>query len=111
MIRNSDGSMRYLKYEWQDINWQDVFDILNISLQRLYDNSINYWSSEQVKDIRDLLQILCDDPRKIREFDNGGTDKFQIRDVEKAKSLQSDAEKLLTFFNEYVALGVRIYVS
>jgi hypothetical protein len=91
----------YLKYAWRDIDWKEVFNVLNIRLHILYDHPISYWSTEHIKDIRDMIKEFIESDTYDRECPNE-----QI-----LAKLKTDANKLLEFFNYYVENKAIIYVN
>jgi hypothetical protein len=84
----------YLKNAWRDIRWKLVFTLLNINLDLLYGCPIlNYWSTECVENIYNLLVKLYENPSDIL---------FDEVDVENALYLKDDILKLKDLFKIYV---------
>jgi hypothetical protein len=89
--------MYYLKYAWKDIDWEPILSVLNINLAAICDNAINYWTPEQIKDMRDRILQLYTDENKLIDRTN-------------TTHIMSNTEALLEFFNFYVEHNVYIYV-
>ncbi len=86
----------YLNYAWRDLDWEFILgDILNIHLYKLYDNTINYWSVDQVVCMRNMLQKLNDFPEEFHIYEDMQNTKNKIE-------LKKDISTLLDFFNFYV---------
>ncbi len=79
---------QFLKYAWRDIQWPAILETLDINITEVdYDSPTNYWSPEDVKEMRDRIQAFCEK---------------QMND------LHEDATVLLEFFNYYVANNASI---
>ncbi len=86
---------QFLKYAWRSIQWPTILEILDINITEVdYDSPTNYWTPEDVKEMRDRIQAFCDKTWWISEEDHHT--KKQMND------LHYDATKLLEFFNYYV---------
>lgn len=122
-----DQSMYYCKYAWRDIDWQLIFEILGINLGVLCDNYISYWSPEQIKDIRNGIQCLKENPKVYLFNDYSESNNYSKEDkeyllnnsseiqekikkykTEQIEFLLQDVNKLLEFFNYYVENNVYI---
>lgn len=91
----------YLRYAWKDINWEFILcDVLNINLSVLYDNAINYWSLEQVIEMRNLIKNLYESPEQVLNNNYDVYDNNQL--LSKVKEYKDDIYKLLEFFEYYV---------
>jgi len=56
----------FLKYEWRDIEWRKIFSLININLDLLYDNGIDFWTTTQLEVILNLLKSLLNDYTGIK---------------------------------------------
>lgn len=81
---------KYLKYVWRDIDWRTVFEMINIDLNLLYDNAINFWTTEQLEVILKLL--------------------VELQETYTEDKLKDDINKLIILFTGYVENNCRIEV-
>ncbi len=81
---------KYLKYAWKDINWRTIFERLGLDLNVLYDNVIDYWSTEQLKTMLNLFIDLSQTDLEL--------------------GLKLDIEKLIEFFTFYVKNDCKIWI-
>jgi alpha-N-acetylglucosamine transferase len=81
---------RYLKYVWRDIEWRTVFEMININLNLLYDNSINFWTTEQLEVILKLL--------------------IKLQETYTEDKLKDDINKLIILFTGYVENNCKIEI-
>jgi hypothetical protein len=89
---------QFLKYAWRDIQWPAILETLDINITEVdYDSPINYWSPEDVKEMRDRIQAFCDETLWVSE-----------EDQKHMNYLHNDATVLLEFFNYYVANNASI---
>lgn len=86
VIISDHGIYNFLKYDWRDIEWQKIFEIINVNLDVIYDNVIDFWCTEQIEVIYNLLVSL------------------------KHEELQKDIDKLRDLFKEYVDKKYKIFV-
>jgi hypothetical protein len=102
---------KYLKYALVEINWKSILDLLHINLSVLYDSAINYWTTEQVKDMYLMIKAIDEDPYNLyigwkkEELEN-----HMIKDIEKAIKLKYDISKLKDYFEMLVKNEAYIYV-
>jgi hypothetical protein len=90
---------RYLTYAWRNIEWEKIFELLNIKLHILYDNAIDYWSVEQVEEMYKMLKLLYETPQNILYgYDEDDT----RRKLNVAKKLNNDTWILTELFSDYV---------
>ncbi len=100
---SKDDPNQFLKYAWCDIHWPVIFDILHFTIYSVdYDFPINYWSPEDVENMRDDIRAFCDKTWWISENDN---ETRELMDI-----LHEDAIKLLKFFDYYVENKASIHV-
>jgi len=72
----------FLKYEWIDIEWKEIFRLININLDLLYGNGIDFWTTTQLDVILNLLKSFLDDYNEI--------------------VLKEDIKKMIVLFQTYV---------
>lgn len=99
---------KYCKYAWRNIEWQDIFSLINFQINCLYGNSTNYWETSHLNDILKKLKMLKNkDPYFINDYD----DETQTEENDKIVDvLMSDIEQLIKLFEEYVEMNCRIIV-
>jgi hypothetical protein len=78
-----------LKWRWQDINYDAVFDLICFRIRCLYDNLVNTWTTNQ-------LEIVCDELHKLRD---GQSDYCTPEEIE---PLKHDIDSLITEFDLFV---------
>jgi hypothetical protein len=86
VIITEDNVYKFLKYDWRDIRWREIFNLINVNLDVIYDNAINFWSTEQIELVYNLL--------------------FNLRH----KDLQNDIDLLRDLFKGYVDKKSKIIV-
>jgi len=86
VIISDDGIYNFLKYDWRDIEWEKIFEIINVNLDLIYDNGINFWCTEQIQIVYNLLVSL------------------------RHKELQKDIDNLRDLFKGYVDKKYKIFV-
>ncbi len=92
---------QFLKYAWRDIQWPAILETLDINITEVdYDSPTNYWSPEDVKEMRDRIRAFCDKTLWVSEQDHNAR--------EQMNDLHEDATVLLEFFNYYVANNASI---
>lgn len=72
----------FLKYEWRDIEWVEIFRLININLDLLYGNGIDFWTTTQLEVVLNLLKSLLNDYTGI--------------------VLKEDIKKMIVLFQTYV---------
>ncbi len=99
---------KYCKYSWRNIEWQDIFSLINFQINCLYGNSTNYWETSHLNDIlKNLKRLKNKDPYFINDYD----DEAQTEENDKIVDvLMSDIEHLIKLFEEYVEMNCRIIV-
>ncbi len=95
---------QFMKSAIADIEWRKIFSLLCLNLDTLYDNVINYWCPEQIKDMYDMIQLLADDPYKGL-YD--GCERHQLEPrmvarINEAIALKDDIVKLAEYFKHLV---------
>ncbi len=86
---------QFLKYAWRNIQWPAIFEILDFTItQTDVDSTINYWTAEDVKEMRDSIYAFCHKSWWI-------PDDYDLR--KSIDDLHDNALKLLEFFDYYVA--------
>ncbi len=94
-----DDPNKWLKYALKDIEWGEIFDLLNINLAALYDSAINYWSPEQVKDMYEMIKRLDEDPYSLYYgWTKEQLEPHMIKDIDKAMVLKEDIRRLKDYF-------------
>ncbi len=94
---------QYLKWAWRDIQWELIFNILDIDMSSYiyYDYpEYNYRSPAEVEAMRDAIKEFVE--KDITYYDDATN---RLRD-----ELHDDAVKLLEFFNYYVANEAHIEI-
>ena len=95
---------KYLNYALKDIEWNTIMELLHIDIAMLYGSAINYWSSEQVRDMYMMIKDIDEDhynlygPWKKEELED-----HMISDIEKAITLKDDIRVLKEYFEFLVA--------
>ena len=93
IVKYPNGTMKNCKEEWIGIEWNRIFDILEINLCILQNHSINYRATEHVENMRNTIEVLCNTT-------------FYDVDI----NIKEDAKVLLQKFNSYVSNGARIHI-
>ncbi len=107
-----DDTTHYCKDDWIYINSiKEIFELLDIRMYILYDNRINYWSPDQVKDMYEAIRQFYIDPRSLYEgWKDSELEKDMLETIKRAKELHTDAGKLTSCFAKYVEWGLPIHV-
>jgi len=96
---NKNHEICNLKHVWKDIQWKDVFNIINLKLDVIGNNIISYWSLNQVKDIYNILSNLNNNPENFIS----GIDYEEINEKRlKIEYLRKDIYILQKYFENYV---------
>ena len=112
IVRYTDGSTHFLKHDWVGIDWASIFNLLGINLNVLNGSPINYWAAEHVKDMRDMIHIVHENPRDLyKGWNDAELDAHMLKTIKQAELLKDAAGQLLQFFNQYVEMGARIYIQ
>jgi hypothetical protein len=111
MYAEDDPNM-WLKYALKNIEWIEILNLLNINLAALYDSAINYWASDQVKDMYEMIEGLDEDPYNLYgPWKKEELEPHMIKDIEKAIKLKDDISVLKEYFEFLVANEAYIEVS
>ena len=98
---------RFLKYALRDINYVEIFNILDIRLYILYDHAIRFWSCDQVKMMYQLIKDLYESPTKIiYDDDPEEVNKLLLQ----VAGMRQDIYELMKKFEEYVDDKCEIHV-
>lgn len=99
---------KYCKYAWRNIEWQDIFSLINFQINCLYGTSPNYWETSHLNEVVKNLKRL---KNKDSYFTNDYDDETQTKENEKIiDALMPDIEHLIKLFDEYVEMKCRIIV-
>lgn len=106
---HSLGRNRYCEYAWQDIDWSSIFEHINFNLTILYDNTPNYWTTEQLEVVNSNMKKLLENPRYYAEMISYGDEDVGVN-LEEIKSLSSDIQNLISLFEIYIENKARIVI-
>lgn len=109
-----------LELQWKNdgIKWEQIFDLISFYPYVLHDNFINYWSTDHLLGIKQILYILHEKPESIlgniTDIENTKDARIKqdiIDDLETAQKLKPHIYKLMTLFDFYIQHNCVILVS
>ena len=84
----------YCRNSWININWEVIFTLINFNIVLLYDNLINYWTTEHLSIV---LEKLKDLKENFREYEIDETSKTLLNSI-----YVDELDELINLFDLYV---------